>query len=158
MIATKVLLADKDADFADATKIMLSHKHISVSVATSSEQALTLLELTPDFDVVLYDAHFLDSESFSRLRQIQMSFPAIKIVLLACRDTLEPAIKGMEWGVFDYLLKPYDPKELFAKIEEAKTRTRQQRDRMIDAGSRALRQKWEKQEAQEKKISLPTDS
>jgi DNA-binding NtrC family response regulator len=59
------------------------------------------------------------------LREIKKTAPSVEVIILTGVAELQLAVKGMELGAFDYMLKPPDVDELLYKIEDASKRKRE---------------------------------
>lgn len=114
----KVLLVDDEVDFLDTLLKRMQKRQVNVSGVQSGEQALDWLE-TNSADVIVLDVRMPGMDGIETLRAIKKKNPLIEIIMLTGHANLEVAREGIELGVFDYLMKPFDIDELLYKIQDA---------------------------------------
>ncbi len=131
MTAIKVLLVDDETDFLRPLNKRLSKRGIEVREAHSGEEALeTLAGYEPD--VVILDVKMPGMDGLAALHQIKERWPLIEVIMLTGHASMEVAIRGMELGAFDYLMKPVELEELQYKIEDAYKRKSHQEDKIME--------------------------
>jgi len=118
MTATKVLLVDDERDYINALSKRLCKRGMVVERATSGEEALKKLETFPA-DVVLLDVKMDGMDGLVALHKIKSKWPIMEVIMLTGHASVEVAIRGLELGAFDYLMKPVDFEELLYKLEDA---------------------------------------
>lgn len=127
MAKIRVLLVDDEVEFLGTLIKRMKHREIDVDGVGSGEEALTSLEEDP-VDVVVLDVKMPDMDGIDVLREVKGRHPSIEVVMLTGYANIEVAVRGMELGAFDYLMKPIDIDELLHKIEDAyKARVIQER-------------------------------
>ncbi|ADN01528.1 response regulator [Spirochaeta thermophila] len=93
-------------------------EHYIVSFAESGPEALSRLEKTP-FDLILLDIMMPEMDGFEVCRRVR-SNPKTKdipIIFLSAKADRESVMKGLELGGQDYVVKPYDPRELLKRVQ-----------------------------------------
>jgi DNA-binding response OmpR family regulator len=70
-------------------------------------------------DVVVLDVKMPGVSGLETLRRIKADYPLTEVVMLTAHADMEAAAEGLEFGAFDYLMKPMDIDELVYKIEDA---------------------------------------
>lgn len=132
----RLLLVDDEEDFTSALRRRLSRRGLDVAVADSGEDCLAYLSEN-EMDVVVLDVRMPGMDGLSVLHRIKEDWPSVEVVMLTGHASMEVAIRGMELGAFDYMMKPVDFQELLYKVEDAAARKRLQeggnRDREPDA-------------------------
>ena len=117
----RILLAEDDHALADAVCSYLRAKAFVVDVASSLAQAGAALHAA-EYAAVLLDLHLTDGDGLNLLPQVRaLKHPPIVIVLTA-RDQVSDRIRGLDAGADDYLVKPYDPGELLARLRAVERR------------------------------------
>lgn len=110
----KILIVDDEPKILDIVEAYLVASHYKVIRATTGSEALTLVsEVTPDLivlDLMLPDVNGIDV--CLQLRQ-QSTIP---IIMLTAKSAEEDILTGLTSGADDYLVKPFSPKELVARI------------------------------------------
>ena len=119
----RLLLVDDEHDFTSALKRRLDRRGLEVAVADSGEAGLErLAEFSAD--VVVLDVRMPGMDGLSVLARIKEQWPTVEVVMLTGHASMEVAIRGMELGAFDYLMKPVDFQDLLYKVEDAAQRKR----------------------------------
>lgn len=111
----KVLLVEDDLPTAIALTKILSDYRLTVELASDGETALDLAT-SFEYDLILLDIVIPKLDGISlcqRLRQQKYSTP---ILLLSAKFRKADIVRGLEAGADDYVIKPFDPSELIARI------------------------------------------
>src|ERR1700710_98128 len=115
-LATKgrVLVVDDDASLAEMLTIVLRQEGFDGRVVTRGDQAL---EAFHDYrpDVVLLDLMLPGKDGIDVCREIRAESGVPIVMLTAKGDTIDVVV-GLESGADDYVVKPFKPKELVARI------------------------------------------
>ncbi len=111
----KVLLIDDDRDLAELLSEYFSRYDIEVLAATNGMEGLKLLRNTAT-DCVLLDVMLPGEDGFAICREIR-KFSHVPIIMLTARGELADRIVGLEMGADDYLPKPFEPRELAARVQ-----------------------------------------
>ncbi|WP_459934371.1 response regulator [Fundidesulfovibrio butyratiphilus] len=114
-----VLLVDDEAEFIETLAKRLKRRGLEVSLANSGQQALDSLAANP-VDVVVLDVKMPGMDGIEALTRIKALVPGVEVVMLTAHANVEVALKGMELGAFDYLMKPVELDDLLYKIQDAK--------------------------------------
>ncbi len=121
----KILIVDDDHILRSVLKHTLEQQGYQVTVVASATQALkSFAENTPDLIVSDVSMPEMDGFEFCRILRSQPSGQLIPFIFLSARRELEDRIQGHSIGADDYITKPFEVKELIAKIESAIERTR----------------------------------
>ncbi|MBL6974603.1 MAG: response regulator [Deltaproteobacteria bacterium] len=114
----RVLVVDDEQDFREMLSRHLEDKCLQVLTADSGENALDVLLKSP-VDVVILDVKMPGLSGIETLRWIKKDHPEVEVIMLTGYASLEASTEGMEFGAFDYLLKPVDTDILTYKIQDA---------------------------------------
>ena len=114
----KVLLVDDETDFVVPLSKRLRKRNLEVYSATSGQEALDFLSQSL-CDVVVLDVKMPGMDGIETLRRIKEVAPLVEVIMLTGHANVEVAIKGMELGAFDYLMKPVDIDDLLYKLQDA---------------------------------------
>jgi DNA-binding NtrC family response regulator len=112
------MLVDDEERYLQTTAKLLGKKGIEVVTAQSGEQALELLK-TLDVHVVILDVKMPGMDGFKTLRAIKTLYPPVEVIFLTGHATMDSAIEGLQFGAFDYVMKPADIDALVEKANEA---------------------------------------
>ncbi|HHP7244832.1 MAG TPA: response regulator transcription factor [Elainellaceae cyanobacterium] len=128
----KILIVDDDITLATALNRYLTNRGYSVRHACSGIEGLALFkEDVPDVvvsDVLMPEMNGL--EFCHRLRALR-SGQLVPFIFLSSRKDVEDRIEGHKMGADDYLVKPFEPRELVAKIEAQLERSRRLNSEII---------------------------
>jgi DNA-binding response OmpR family regulator len=112
---TRVLLIDDDERLNALLTTYLRRFGFTVRAVSHPEQGLRALKTDPP-DVIILDVMLPDVDGFTVCRRIRES-SRIPIVMLTARGDVTDRIVGLELGADDYLPKPFEPRELLARIQ-----------------------------------------
>lgn len=120
-----ILIVDDDITLRTALIRYLQNRGYFVQEADSGAQALALFEQNPP-DVVVSDVIMpeMDGLEFCRRLRATRSGQLVPFIFLSSRKDVDDRVQGHQMGADDYLVKPFDPKELVAKIEAQLERSR----------------------------------
>ena len=113
---TTVLIADDDQKLLKMVRRTLAYEGFQVITATNGLEALARMESgAPDLLVLDWMMPELDGlELLTRLRETDNDIP---VLMLTARDAVEDRVTGLNRGADDYLVKPFAPSELLARIQ-----------------------------------------
>lgn len=144
-MADEILIIDDDARLAAMLSDYLSANGFTVATAGSGRSGVEALRRRPPAAVIL-DVMLPDIDGFETCRQIR-AFSDVPVLMLTAKGEETDRIVGLELGADDYLPKPFNPRELLARLK-AILRRRGTADNHrvlrfgrleIDPGSRAVR-------------------
>jgi two-component system phosphate regulon response regulator OmpR len=113
--ASRVLVVDDDARLRDLLRRYLAEHGYSVFVAENA-QAMNRLWLRERFDLLVLDLMMPGEDGLSVLRRLRGGNDRTPIVMLTAKGEDVDRIIGLEMGADDYLPKPFNPRELLARI------------------------------------------
>jgi two-component system, OmpR family, response regulator len=123
-VPTRLLLVDDEATLRQPLAEYLTRQGFAVSQAASAAQARTLLrDETPD--LVLLDIMMPGEDGISLCRHLVES-RALPVIFLTAKGESTDRIVGLEIGADDYVVKPFDPRELVARIRSVLRRAARQ--------------------------------
>ena len=110
-----ILLVDDEADFISVTEKRLGRKGYLVQSALSCAAAAPII--ASDWpDVVVLDVMLPDKNGIEFLKEIKAKRPGLPVLLLSGHASVQSGIQGIEYGAYDYCLKPVEFDELVEKI------------------------------------------
>lgn len=113
-----ILVVDDDADMLLLICIRLRAAGYQVSSVESAEAALNFLDMARP-QLVLSDVRLPGIDGLQLFDEIQRKHPSLPVILLTAHGTIPDAVEATSKGVFSYLTKPFDGKELQEKIAHA---------------------------------------
>lgn len=133
----KLLLIEDDPDLAVAMRRLLARENHVVDVADSLRMGRAALTDNA-YDVVLLDRRLPDGDGaqlikFARRNRLRTRF----LIVSALGETVQ-RVEGLDLGADDYIVKPFEPEELFARLRAAARRPLPETTRVIEVGNLAL--------------------
>jgi len=125
MAAQQILVVDDDAVTARFIASLLREHDYDVLVAEDGAHALELVG-RHELAMVVCDLVMPYRDGYSVLRAIRQDekFHDLPVLLLSMRDREEDIVKGLEEGADDYVIKPFNARELLARIRKILKRKR----------------------------------
>ena len=117
MQKNSVLIVDDEADLVYATAEVLKDKYI-IFKATTGHEALGILE-KHQIDVIILDINLPDIKGFEVLRLVKENGFLCEVIILTALSDTDMIIKVIKLGAYDYLVKPYDIKDLSIRVNHA---------------------------------------
>jgi DNA-binding response OmpR family regulator len=133
----KILLVDDDIVLGDALKEAFASEKLALEVVTSAEDALQLLQHY-QFDVLLFDWNLPGMSGVELCRKYRHSGGLNFIIFLTSEGQIERKEEALDSGGDDYLVKPFDTRELFARIRSVLRRSRDRIDEVMTIGDVSL--------------------
>lgn len=118
---THILAVDDDDDVRELLAEYLGHEGFRVTLAPTGAAMTEALEAEP-VDLVLLDLRLPDGDGLSLIRQLRTE-SRLPVIILSGRVEDVDRIVGLELGADDYLTKPFNPRELLARIKAVLRRT-----------------------------------
>ena len=113
---TKILIIEDDFMIAESTQTLLKYQGFEVEWVNNGIDGLKLLQQS-EFDAVLLDLGLPLMDGMQVLKQIRQIQPNLPVLIISARDQLQQRVDGLNQGADDYLVKPYEFEELFARIQ-----------------------------------------
>lgn len=122
MTAIHVLLVDDHRKLREPLAIYLRRQGFEATTAADATRMKALLA-QQRFDVIVLDVMLPDGDGFSLCRELRQR-DTTPVILLTARGELDDRVLGLEQGADDYLTKPFEPRELVARIRTLHRRSR----------------------------------
>jgi DNA-binding response OmpR family regulator len=110
-----ILVVDDEPTIVTVVRERLERDGLSVRAAASGEEALAAIDEDPA-DLIVLDLRLPGIDGFEVLRRLRGQSNTVPVVVLTARDEDVDKIVGLELGADDYLVKPFNPRELTARI------------------------------------------
>jgi DNA-binding response OmpR family regulator len=123
---SRISIVEDDADIANLVKLYLERAGHAVDVIDSGDAAVSHIRDNPP-DLLILDIMLpgVDGLTICRTVRETAATTAIPIIILSARADESDRIHGLELGADDYIVKPFSPKELVARVSAVERRTRQ---------------------------------
>lgn len=133
----RLLLAEDEKALSKALTIILERNNYSVDAAYDGKEALEYLE-ADNYDGVILDIMMPRIDGITVLQEIRKKGNLIPVLLLTAKSEVDDKVIGLDAGANDYLTKPFNSRELLARIR-AMTRTQTvQRNSQLKVGNITL--------------------
>lgn len=137
----KLLIVDDNRSILSAVKLLTDKHFVQVNGISSPNNLISTMR-ADEPDVVLLDMNFsaginTGNEGIYWLRQIVEKFPDVKVVLFTAYADIELAVKAMQHGAVDFVVKPWDNERLIASLRNAYALRRGARRSNSGEGGRA---------------------
>jgi two-component system, OmpR family, response regulator MprA len=125
-----LLIVDDDPRITDLLRRVSAYEGYSVAIAASGDDALQRsLERAPD--LIVLDIMLPGMDGLEVVRRLRAAGDNVPVLLLTARDSVSDRVKGLETGADDYLVKPFAPEELLARIKALLRRSQAERHEVL---------------------------
>lgn len=111
----RILLVEDDVSMARSIELMLKSENYVVDTADLGEDGLEIGKIY-DYDLIILDLMLPDIDGYEVLRRLRDSRVDTPILILSGLSDLDAKVKGLGFGVDDYITKPVEKRELIARI------------------------------------------
>lgn len=118
MTGTKILVVDDDPSLRMLMKIRLEAAGYQLTLAECGAAALDRAA-EESFGAALVDMRLGDTDGITLLEKILLKQPSLPIIIVTAHGSIANAVEATRKGAYDYLTKPFDPKDLLHRIENA---------------------------------------
>ncbi len=129
----RVLLVEDDTSTAKSIELMLKAEGFVVDSTDLGEDGLEIGKLY-DYDIIILDLMLPDIDGYEVLRRLRAARVATPVLILSGLSETEQKIKGLSTGADDYLTKPFDKRELVARIHAVVRRSKGHSESVIRTG------------------------
>lgn len=123
---TKLLVVDDEQKIREVIKEYAEFNEFQVSEAEDGMEAISKVK-NEDYDIIVMDVMMPKLDGFSACKEIK-KIKDIPVIMLSARGEEYDKLFGFELGVDDYMVKPFSPKELMARINAVLARKKPQND------------------------------
>ena len=125
-----ILVVDDDPRITDLVRRILAYEGYSVAIASSGNDALNrTLEHPPD--LIVLDIMLPGLDGLEVARRLRAAGDNVPILMLTARDAVTDRVEGLETGADDYLVKPFAPEELLARVKALLRRNQEERHEVL---------------------------
>jgi two-component system response regulator QseB len=134
--APRLLLVEDDRDLAEILVELLTDEGYRVDCARDGQEGLHY-GLSRRYDLIVLDRGLPAVEGLDLLRRLRRQGVATAVLVLTALGTVADRVAGLDAGAEDYLVKPFDADELFARLRALRRRGHEHSDR-LPVGNRWL--------------------
>ena len=132
----RILLAEDEKALARAVAKIFEKNNYSVDVVYNGEDALDYIE-AGNYDAAVLDIMMPKMDGITVLKKVREAGNQIPILMLTAKAEIDDKVLGLDSGANDYLAKPFDSRELLARVRSI-TRTRAEVDSKLTMGNITL--------------------
>lgn len=110
-----LLLAEDERSLSKALVRILEYAHYTVDAVYDGQEALDYME-AEDYDGIILDIMMPEIDGIEVLRRFRALGKQTPVLLLTAKSEIDDKVEGLDSGANDYLTKPFDTKELLARI------------------------------------------
>lgn len=133
----RLLLAEDEKILSDALVTILTHSGYSVDAVYNGRDALDYLE-NGSYDGAVLDIMMPKMDGLTVLRKIREEGMTLPVLMLTAKAEIDDRVTGLDSGADDYLTKPFDSKELLARIRAMARRQPELQDTVLQFGALSL--------------------
>jgi two-component system cell cycle response regulator CtrA len=133
----RVLLVEDDSAMAQSIETMLKSEGYICDTTDMGEDGLEIGKLY-DYDIIILDLMLPDIDGYEVLRRMRAAKIDTPILILSGLSGLDDKLKGLGFGADDYLTKPFDKRELVARIQAIVRRSKGHSESIIRTGKIAV--------------------
>jgi two-component system OmpR family response regulator len=150
---SKILVVDDDPHIRELVRVFLQNEGFDVHEAADGLEALATLE-TVKVDMVILDVMMPNMDGWELCRQLRASgdFP---LLMVTAKGETSQKIKGFQLGTDDYLVKPFEPLELVARVKALLKRYRIANSQTVTVGDLVMDRKTHEVSAAGEALTLP---
>jgi two-component system response regulator TctD len=130
----RILLVEDDPSLARGLSALLRQAGYSVDIAEDGETALEIA-LSEPYALITLDIGLPELDGFQVLRRWRERKLKTPVLILTARDGLEDRVTGLDLGADDYLLKPFEPSELEARVRALLRRSQGEASSVVTLGT-----------------------
>ncbi len=133
----RLLLAEDEIELARALATIFKHNNYSVDVVYNGTDALDYLA-NDVYDGVILDIMMPQTDGLTVLKKIRAQGNSVPVLFLTAKSEIDDRVLGLDCGADDYLTKPFDVKELLARIRAMTRRKGDTTDSVLKFGNLSL--------------------
>ena len=129
----KILLADDEKDLAKAVATILTYSNYNVDVVNNGKEAIEKIN-NKIYDLIILDIMMPVMDGIQVLKELRKNNIKTPVILLTAKSQVDDKVEGLDSGANDYLTKPFNKKELLARIR-ALTRIKEENEEKYVIGN-----------------------
>lgn len=129
----RVLLVEDDAATAKSIELMLKSEGYVIDTTDLGEDGIEIGKVY-DYDIIILDLMLPDMDGYEVLKTLRNAKVSTPVLILSGLTELDDKLKALGYGADDYLTKPFDKRELVARIQAIVRRSQGHSDSVIETG------------------------
>ena len=129
----RVLLVEDDAATAKSIELMLKSEGYVIDTTDLGEDGIEIGKIY-DYDIIILDLMLPDMDGYEVLKSLRDAKVATPVLILSGLTEMDDKLKALGYGADDYLTKPFDKRELVARLQAIVRRSQGHSDSVIETG------------------------
>ncbi len=129
----RILLVEDDSSTAKSIELMLKSEGYIIDITDLGEDGIDLGKIY-EYDIIVLDLMLPDMDGYDVLKALRDAKIETPVLILSGLTELDNKIKGLGFGADDYLTKPFDKRELIARIQAIVRRSQGHSQSIIETG------------------------
>ncbi|TMU85902.1 response regulator transcription factor [Bacillus sp. BHET2] len=151
----KILLVDDDSHIRELLRVILSREGIAIEEAADGEAALAILDSTK-VDLIILDIMMPNMDGWTFCKEVRTYYSeTLPILMLTAKGETSQKVRGFDLGTDDYMVKPFAPAELIARVKALLKRSQISIANRIEIGGMVIDRESYKVFTIEQDITLP---
>ena len=130
----RVLIVEDDLDLLNLLEEGLNMYGYAVDKASDGEEAVDMAYIE-NYDIIILDINLPKKDGFEVLDEIRKFNQEVNIIMLTARSDIDDRVRGLDFGANDYMIKPFDLKELDARMRALLRRKSITESSILEAGN-----------------------
>jgi DNA-binding response OmpR family regulator len=135
LTSDKILIVEDEKKIADIVRSYLERDGFNVTVANTGHEAIE--QMKNNFDLIILDLMLPDIDGETICSSIR-EFSDVPIIMLTAKSSEDDRIKGLGIGADDYVIKPFSPRELVARVKAHLRRTKKNEKKVLSFNNSLL--------------------
>lgn len=127
----RILVVDDDPLTCRMVEFLLESEGYAVQAIDQAAPALRAIEEDAP-DLILLDVQLPGTDGFTFLREVKRRYSRMPVIMLTARADIPDRLSGFQSGADDYVIKPFEPAELIARIRAVLRRAKQQVEALME--------------------------
>ncbi|MFC0470839.1 response regulator transcription factor [Halalkalibacter kiskunsagensis] len=119
----KILVVDDEKQMQSLLCFCIGSNEVELATADSGKEALELLE-AKKFDLMLLDIMMPEMNGFKVLKELKERNQLVPTIIISAIGETDQVVEGLNLGAYDYITKPFEPKELVARVNSVLRRVK----------------------------------
>src|SRR5688500_6116393 len=115
----RVLIVDDEEVLRDVLEVVLRREGFDVVLASSGEEALSILDSSEEVDLIVLDIMLPGISGIDTLRAVRISNPTLLVIIITAYSSIDGAIEAMKHGAYHYIPKPFKNEEVIITVNKA---------------------------------------
>jgi DNA-binding response OmpR family regulator len=123
----KILIVDDEIQMQKLISVCIQSNNFDIRAASSGKEAFSLIA-KERFDLILLDIMMPEMSGLQLLKSLNQQNIVTPVIIISAIGETDHVVEGLNLGAYDYITKPFEPKELRARVQSVLRRTTQSKE------------------------------